>query len=69
MQDVSPRAHGRGQALEASRMMLSLRPPGDVPAGHPGLTPRVLGAIARARQRARMAHLITDEDGPHEHHW
>jgi hypothetical protein len=42
--------------------------PGDVPDDHPGLTPRVLDAVARARFNA-TCHAITDEDGPHLHHW
>jgi hypothetical protein len=46
-----------------------LRPPGDVPAGHPGLTPRVLAAIAIARLKPRRTYAITDADGPHRHHW
>jgi hypothetical protein len=44
-------------------------PPGDVPPGHPGLTPRVLDAVAKARLNHRAAHQITDADGPHCHHW
>lgn len=43
-------------------------PPGDVPDGHPGLTLRVLEAVARA-QLQHDSHLVTDEDGPHSHHW
>jgi hypothetical protein len=48
---------------------LRYRPPGDVPEGHPGLTKRVLAAVARARPYPRAAHPITDDDGPHRHHW
>jgi hypothetical protein len=33
------------------------------------LTPRVLDAIARARRTRRATHVVTDDDGPHEHHW
>lgn len=44
-------------------------PPGSVPEGHPGLTPRVLDAIAWARLHPRNGHVVTDEDGPHLHHW
>ena len=43
--------------------------PGDVPVDHPGLTPRVLDAIAAARRRPRRHYPITDADGPHRHHW
>ena len=44
-------------------------PPGDVPQGHPGLTPRVIDAVAKARSHPTVGHLITDDDGPHLHHW
>ena len=44
-------------------------PPGGVPAGHPGLTPRVLDAVAKARLNPHVVHRITDADGPHQHHW
>jgi hypothetical protein len=44
-------------------------PPGDVPEGHPGLTPRVLDAVAKARLYHGIGHEITDADGPHQHHW
>ena len=44
-------------------------PPGDVPEGHPGLTPRVLEALAIARLNHAVDHPITDNDGPHLHHW
>jgi hypothetical protein len=44
-------------------------PPGGVPAGHPGLTTRVLEAVAKARLNPPAAHPITDEDGPHLHHY
>jgi hypothetical protein len=44
-------------------------PPGDVPEGYPGLTPRVLDAVAKARLHHNAGHPITDEDGPHLHHW
>lgn len=43
--------------------------PGDVPDGHPGLTQRVLDAVARAKLNWQVSHEITDEDGPHLHHW
>jgi hypothetical protein len=43
-------------------------PPGGVPDGHPGLTPRVLHAIAIARL-SWINHPITDDSGPHLHHW
>ena len=43
--------------------------PGDVPVGHPGLTQRVVDAVARAELTWRTAHPITDADGPHLHHW
>jgi hypothetical protein len=47
--------------------------PGDVPADHPGLTQRVLDALARARRDwiagAYEDHAITDAAGPHQHHW
>jgi hypothetical protein len=42
---------------------------GDLPEGHPGLTQRVLDAMERARLDVAEAHEITDEDGPHQHHW
>lgn len=48
---------------------LSLVPPGAVPDGHPGLTARVLDAIAAARLSHYRGRPITDEDGPHLHHW
>jgi hypothetical protein len=46
-----------------------LAPPGAVPDGHPGLTPRVLHAVALARLIYRAKSQITDADGPHEHHY
>jgi hypothetical protein len=44
-------------------------PPGYVPEGHPGLTPRVVHAVALARLIYRTNPYITDENGPHLHHW
>jgi len=44
-------------------------PPGEVPEDHPGLTPRVRDAVAKARLSHNTSHLITDDDGPHLHHW
>jgi len=44
-------------------------PPRGVPEGHPGLTPRVLDAIATACLGHCVGHPITDDDGPHSHHW
>lgn len=44
-------------------------PPGGVPDGHPGLTSRVVAAIAIARMKPQMLRAITDECGPHQHHW
>jgi hypothetical protein len=41
-----------------------VHPPGDVPDGHPGLTPRVIAAVARAALIQYHEHQITDEDGP-----
>ncbi len=43
--------------------------PGGVSDGHPGLTPRVVAAIAWARLHHHDGHAVTDDDGPHEHHW
>jgi hypothetical protein len=43
--------------------------PGDVPQGHPGLTQRVLDAVAKAKLGWHESREISDEDGPHEHHW
>jgi hypothetical protein len=48
---------------------LSDRTPGDVPDDHPGLTPRVLDAIRQARLNPRPEYVLTDDDGPHAHHW
>jgi len=51
-------------------------PPGGVSEGDPGLTPRVLEAIATARRIEEYAwlagegeHEITDANGPHQHRW
>jgi hypothetical protein len=44
-------------------------PPGRVPDGHPGLTSRVLEALAVARENPRATRRLTDDDGPHLHHW
>jgi hypothetical protein len=49
--------------------VIGLAPPGAVPEGHPGLTPRVLRAVAIARLIYRANLRITDSDGPHLHHW
>jgi hypothetical protein len=42
---------------------------GDLPEGHPGLTQRVRDAMAKAELDVAESHEITDEDGPHAHHW
>jgi hypothetical protein len=47
---------------------MKLAPLGAVPEGHPGLTPRVLHAIAIS-QLSWISHPITDGSGPHLHHW
>ncbi len=43
--------------------------PGDLPDGHPGLTERVLVAMAKAQLNWRAGRTITDASGPHYHHW
>jgi hypothetical protein len=50
-------------------LRLVTAPPGGVPKGHPGLTPRVLQAVETAQLQPRASRPITDEDGPHRHHW
>jgi hypothetical protein len=44
-------------------------PLGGVHPGDLGLTDRVVAAVTKARRSPRVGHPITDQDGPHEHHW
>lgn len=76
--EIARLAAERGSQLEITRdlehplnpfLRLITGPPGGVPEGHPGLTPRVLDAIATARLSRRVSHPLTDDDGPHSHHW
>jgi len=57
----------RGWGLRRQRY--DTAPPGGVPEGHPGRTPRVLEAIEAAQRARRAAHIISDADGPHAHQW
>jgi hypothetical protein len=76
--EVARPAAERGLQLQIARdpehplnpfVQLVTAPPGGVPEGHPGLTPRVLDAIATARSIRCVSRPITDDDGPHFHHW
>jgi len=57
----------KGRILRDFQMLPDV--PGHVPENHPGMTDRVRAAIAAAQLDHNRGHLVTDDDGPHKHHW
>lgn len=62
--------HEMAATMTTTRTTTEYPLPGDVPEGHPGMTPRVRAAVARATRYDYLDHHeLTDADGPHNHHW